>query len=237
MDELQVQVQAETMTTKELCEFFGKSTPTILKHLKAIGVTPKNGIVTELDKDQIEKLSRLLYSQVPKGIQNSIDELFPNISSTPLSLNSTAIKPLRVSEKLDRVCEALVSLTAAIQPLLQKPFQIEDKTEKKEKPSVAAILDDEPPMPPKLSHRSSINIIMQEYAVSKKIDFDAAYNLLYKRFNYSYRMNLALDARREKEREIGRLPYSYEYCTLDYAERHNLIEDLYSIAYHVFLIK
>lgn len=208
----------KTMTTKELAEFFGKSPKTIYRASQKAGIEIGQGKNKVFTKKEVESLSKVLYSSVPKIMQNAINEAF-GINGTSTNGQSEHRTNDEVSEINKAFKLAIINMSNLAQSLANKTEEldkriskIETQTEKRK-----TLLP-----PPQIKPREHINMIIRKYVHDTGVSHTDAWGELYKQFYYRTKTNAKVCA---KNRGMG---------TLDYIESEGMIEILEAIAIDFF---
>lgn len=208
----------KTMTTKELAEFFGKSPKTIYRASQKAGIEIGQGKNKVFTKKEVESLSKVLYSSVPKIMQNAINEAF-GINGTSTNGQSKHRTNDEVSEINKAFKLAIINMSNIAQSLANKTDELDKRISKIETQTEQrkALLP-----PPQIKPRDHINMIVREYAQKTGRQYSDVWSELYRQF--SYRTNT--DPRKcARNRNMG---------ILEYIELEGFIETLEAIAIDVF---
>ena len=197
----------DTMTTRELAEFFGKSEDTILKKAREAGISSRQGRAIQFDRAGVESMAVRLFKTVPLAVKESINMTF----STSVKPGSSLPENAEVKTD-DYVRRGMELVFGAIGKLDERVSRIESEVGERR-----ALLP-----APQMSPRDHINKIVREYAANRNIGFSEAYRTLYSEFGYRTHSNPSAAA---KNRGMA---------IIDYIEAEGQIETLEAIAMEVF---
>jgi hypothetical protein len=107
------------MTTKEIAEFFGKSSDTITRVAKREGIFIANGKLKDFNKVEVEILSRAFYKVVPAVIKTAIDNTFALPKAQPL-----ANTELATTGKVNNQVEQLGVIVANLAVMFQESMKM-----------------------------------------------------------------------------------------------------------------
>jgi uncharacterized protein YggU (UPF0235/DUF167 family) len=107
------------MTTKEIAEFFGKSSDTIARVAKKNGIVIANGKLKDFNKAETEILSRAFYKVVPAVIKTAIDNTFALPKAQPL-----ANAELAITGKVNNQVEQLGAMVSNLAVMFQESMKM-----------------------------------------------------------------------------------------------------------------
>jgi histone H3/H4 len=192
------------MTTKQVADFFGKSTDTVLRAAKKAGVETRKGQAKLYTKEEVLSLSKSLYKTVPDIVKDSIDLTFANAVRKPMA-NAEAGRLDRL-DRLEQLMEKLLLVTGNL-------LQVQQNNQTQEKRVMLPA--------PQLDARAHIKKMIDEYVSRNGIEHSDAYRYLYREFFYRTKCNASLCA---KNRGMK---------TIDYIDDEGMIETLEAIAMEV----
>jgi len=125
------------MTTKEIAEFFGKSSDTITRVAKKEGILIENGKQKNFNITETEILARYFYKTVPLIIKTAIENTFSNTKGKPMANTEVSCKDqnnqvaqlgamvANLAVMMDQSIKMMQAQQNQITAILSKPKEIE----------------------------------------------------------------------------------------------------------------
>ncbi len=214
------------MTTKELSEFFDCSVRTIQMKAKELGISKKQGSSKDWSTEEISLLSEKFKNEktnfVSSFSQNATvgtvakNNNSNNLNKLPASANAEVETYILNKEIINQFTNALYLFSKTLESIDKRLLQIENNQPKQieEKKQLSII--------PEMSDRNNLNMIIRDYTAKYKTEYQMAWNILYKQAYYRLGINFSERANNEGLSKI------------EYAEQHNLIGQLLSLAIELF---
>jgi len=205
------------MTTKEIAEFFGKSSDTITRVAKKNGIIIANGKLKDFNKDETEILSRAFYKVVPAIIKTAIDNTFAMPKAQPLA-NAELATTVKANNQVEQLGVMVANLCMAVSEQMKMITAQNEKINafiNQSKPEIKAL------PAPKLTPRDELRMIINK-ASKVSGDYSGAWKTLYTEIYYRLHINAQERAKNAKTTAI------------DILDAEGLLESAVSIAREIF---
>ena len=191
-----------TMTVNELADFFGKSPATVRRAANTAELEHAvNGAVRQYEKNEVIKISSILFKTLPSSVKESIELTFSNDKGQPLP--NGKVDNYVTKDDLKEFAKTIITeIMSAVVPLIQGSTTIKSK-------QLAYV--------PESDQRTELNRLIKTHAFENSIDQHSCWTKLY---NDVYD-RLHIDIRtRAKNLDIDKL---------DYAVKEGLLPQLITI--------